>query len=158
LSAIQSTISLIETITAITVSLKIDGTLTLFALLADDGSINRMGTGSVHNVEHDWYMGVIDNAAFRQLRSMIKPEWLDMPGRYERSDRVGPECELSVALRRAEGADTVIQFVYGAESLGPPMDLREFAATAVNVTGAWAREQKAIAERGAQPKPRWPSW
>jgi hypothetical protein len=147
LGAIQPTMPAHETVFAISVSLKIDGTLTLFALLADDGTINRMGTGAVHNVEHDFYIGVIDNGAFRRLRSMIQPAWLDMSGRYERPDRVGPECELSVAFNRAEGSDVVIQFVYGAESLGPPTDLREFVATAVNLTGAWAREQKAIAER-----------
>lgn len=154
----KPTTSANETVDAIVVSLKIDGTLTLFVLLADDGSVNRMGTGSVHNAEHDWYIGVIDNGAFRHLRSMIQPEWLEMPGRYEHPDKVGPECELSVMFRRKAGADVVIEFVYGAESLGPPEDLREFAATAVNLTAAWARKQKAIAERAARPKRWWLPW
>jgi hypothetical protein len=147
-----------ETVDAIAVSLKIDGRMTLFVLLADDGSINRMGTGAVQNAEHDLYMGVIDNGAFRQLRSMIEPGWLEMPGRYELPDRVGPECELSVLFRRTAGADVTIQCAYGAESSGPPADLREFVATAVNLTAAWAREQKAIAERSARPRPSWLPW
>ena len=145
--------SLNNSIDAVTISLDINKTPSLFVLLANDGSINRMGTGAIQNDEHDMYIGVIDNGPFNKLRAMIPDDWLTLQGRYEMSDRVGPDCELTIVLRQTEGEDVALQFIYGAESDGPPSDIIDFVSSAVNLTAQWAREQKAMVEEAGRSKP-----
>ena len=147
-----------DSIDVVTISLEIDGTPSLFILLANDGSINRMGPGSVHNTEHDMYIGVIDNKPFQKVRAKIPADWLDQSGRFEQPNRMGPECELTIGLRRTDGEDVIIQILYGAESEGPPEDVVDFVSTAVDLTANWTRKQKALAEKADGEKPWWKFW
>ena len=48
-----------EEIIGVAISLKVDEELTLYALLAADGSINRLGTGTINNTEKEMFIGVI---------------------------------------------------------------------------------------------------
>ena len=62
-------------VTGVTVSLKVGDDLSLFALLMADGSINRMGTGTIDNAEKEMCIGVIsDPKPFQKLRAEISPD------------------------------------------------------------------------------------
>jgi len=47
-------------ITGVSVDLKIDGASSLFASLAADGSINRLGTGAANNTETELLKGITE--------------------------------------------------------------------------------------------------
>jgi len=49
-----------ESIKVIFVELEIDGKPSLAVLLADDGLVNRLGTGAVDNTERDLFVGRAD--------------------------------------------------------------------------------------------------
>ena len=72
-----------ESIKVIFVELEIDGKPSLAVLLADDGLVNRLGTGAVDNTERDLFVGRADEPLFAQLRDKVQPEWLSHPGAYD---------------------------------------------------------------------------
>ena len=76
-----TTVSSADSVARIMVVLECDGDQVLFILLADDGTINRMGTGTEDNREQGLFIGVIDTAAFVTVRSVCSPvldDWIRM--------------------------------------------------------------------------------
>ena len=105
-------------------SLKVEEELSLFALLAADGSINRLGTGAVGNTEKEMFIGVIsDPKPFQILRAHISPDlfkWIG--GRADQTPK-GKICELTIWLFLPNKEESTIYFKYGSESIGPPPKL-----------------------------------
>src|SRR2546427_2402018 len=107
-------------ITGVSVDLKIDGAPSLFASLAADGSINRLGTGAVNNTETELLKGITDPNLFESVRSQITDDLLRWVGRRADHKLRGKACELLVAFMLANGEEHAIQFKYGSASNGPP--------------------------------------
>lgn len=136
----------IHSVNAITISIDVDQKPSLFIMLVDDGSVKRMGRGSIDNDEYDLYVGLIDSGAFLELRSMVTEDWFSAQGRYEYPNRIGPEVELSIILHLNDGADIGLQFLHGLESEKPPGEVINLVRKAVELTAEWTREMKAMAE------------
>lgn len=132
------------------VSLKVDEELSLFALLASDGSINRMGAGTIDNVEKEMCIGVLDDPkAFPSLQSQISPDLYNwVGGRVDPSPR-GKICELMIRLFLSNKEERTIFFKYGSESIGPPPEVKQLVLAMVEITDPWYEEFKAgMAKRG----------
>jgi hypothetical protein len=134
----------------IMIRLLIGGDQALFILLGADGSINRMGTGEANIRERDLFIGKTDPALFNAVQRQITPKLLAWLG-DRRSDPQprGASCELTVGFQQADGTESAMIWCYGAESLGPPPEVREFVIAAVEATNPWFQEQKAMVARNS---------
>lgn len=139
-----------EDITGVAMSLKADDELLLFALLAADGSINRLGTGTVDNTEKEMCIGVIsDPKPFENLRAQISRDlfkWIG--GRADQSPK-GKICELTIWLFLPNKGERTIYFKYGSESIGPPPEVSRLVLAAIDETNPWYEQSRAgIAKKG----------
>lgn len=136
-------------IAGIMVTLLIDGKQSLFIMLSSDGTINRLGTGSVENTEQSMYLGQTSTELFRQLSEKISDDLLSWCGQaLSAPEQRGKTCELSVGFKMQNGEELVTDWKYGSESQGPPPAVCEFVLAAIDGTTQWYDEQKTIAERG----------
>ena len=124
-------------ITGVSVDLKIDGAPSLFASLAADGSINRLGTGAANNTETELLKGITDPNLFESVRSQITGDLLRWVGRRADHKLRGKACELLVAFMLANGEERSIQFKYGSASIGPPTEVSRFVTAVVEATNPW---------------------
>jgi hypothetical protein len=132
----------------ILVTLFIAGEQSLFIMLGSDGAINRMGNGSVDNIERDMFIGKIGPELFQQLRDIVSAELLAWCGRQLADPSPqGKTCELTVGFRRANGEELMTKWRYGSESQGPPPEVCQFVVAAVEATSSWFEHQKAMARR-----------
>ena len=99
-----------ESIKAIFVELEIDGKQSLAVLLADDGLVNRLGTGAVDNTERDLFIGRANEPLFAQLRDKVQPEWMLHPGAYDVSEKAGRTCTLRIILQPSAGPELGLLF------------------------------------------------
>ena len=118
----------------------------LFILLASDGTINRLGTGSVNNTERDFFIARTSLDIFESLRQKVGPDLLHWKGRYESPERRGTLCKLSVVLKLDDDTETGSEWVYGSDSMGPPPAVKNFVIAAVEATQGWYEEQKEMAK------------
>ena len=58
---------------ALSVKLLVGDEQSLFVMLGSDGSISRVGTGSVENVERDMFIGKASPEVFQGLRAKVAP-------------------------------------------------------------------------------------
>jgi hypothetical protein len=131
-------------------SLKVEEELSLFALLAADGSINRLGIGAADNTEKEMFTGVIsDPKPFQNLRAQISPDlfkWIG--GRADQTPK-GKICELTIWLFLPNNEESTIYFKYGSESIGPPPEVGRLVLAAIDVTNPWYEQSKGgIAKNG----------
>lgn len=134
----------IEDISAVMVSLEIENKNSLFVLLAKDGSINRLGTGTEDNKENSMYIGITSSETFEKLIKQINPKFFDWNGEYGSSEIKGKSCKLMVGFKLNDGTETGSVWNYGTQSQGPPPEIREFVVAAVEATEPWYEEQKKI--------------
>jgi len=137
----------IENIDAIFVTLEIAGKNSLFVLVAKDGSINRLGTGTEDNTENDMFIGVTSSEAFEKLRKQIEPTVFNWEGEYKSPNIVGKPCKLTLGFRLADGRETGSVWEYGTKSQGPPPEISRFVVASVEATEAWFEEQKRVTKK-----------
>jgi hypothetical protein len=129
------------------VSLKINDDVALFILLAEDGTVNRMGSGSITNTDRTMFIGINHEPLFSKFLARITPEMLQQQGGYEVPNRKGAECELKILLGyRGSERTAGFKFIYGAESQGPPREISELVRYAAALTEPWHEEQKRTAK------------
>lgn len=133
-----------ENITAIMVALEIDGKNSLFVLLAKDGSINRLGTGTEDNTENSMYIGITKPETFEKLFKQIDSKVLDWEGEYKSPDIKGKTCELTIGFKLSDGTETGSVWFYGTQSQGPPTEIKSLVVSVVEATEPWYEEQKQI--------------
>jgi hypothetical protein len=132
-----------EDITGTYVVLKIGGTQALFAMLAADGSINRLGNGSLKNPENDMFIGMTDPSLFSNLRPEISKELLDWCGSQRTAPHIeGDVCDLTVGFMRTDGSELTSVWRYGSRSQGPPPVVASFVVALANATDPWFEDQK----------------
>jgi hypothetical protein len=133
-----------EDLTGVAVSLKVDDDISLFALIAADGSINRMGTGTINNAEKNMCIGVIkDPKPFQNLRAQISPDLFKWVGGRADPSPKGKICELMIGLFLPDKEERTIFFKYGSESIGPPPEVKRLVFAMVKITDPWYEEFKA---------------
>jgi hypothetical protein len=140
-----------EDVTGVAVSLKVDDDLSLFALLAADGSINRLGTGTIDNTEKEMFIGVVnDPKAFQNLRAQISPDLFKWVGGELIHPPRGKFCELTIGLFLPNKEERTIFFKYGSESIGPPPEVKRLVLAMFEATNPWYEQFKAgIVKKGA---------
>jgi hypothetical protein len=150
----------VSDITAVHIALEAGDKQALFVLLATDGSINRLGTGSVANTDSDLFIGITKEALFAQLMAHLDDEMLKYMGGYDIHDQRGIPCKLSIGLSFANGEDSGFGFRYGSESQGPPDQIVQFVTAAVQLTNPWFQQQKRMVSKskGSTKKPWWKLW
>ena len=134
----------------IAISLTIDGKLSLFILLAEEGLINRMGTGSLIENEEELCIGRGDPSIFRQVRAQLTEGMLRALGReYEFGEIRGASCKLEIVFQFKDKTSDGLALLYGSESQGPPKDARDIVTAAVFLTETWYQEfRKTAAKSG----------
>jgi hypothetical protein len=130
-------------ICGVLVMVDVAGRQKLLIRLGEDGSIHRLGNGSLEGAERDRYIGTTSRDAFEQVRSRITPQLLEWCGqvRSHPSPR-GEKCELVVAFKTADGEELMMCWQYGSESRWPPQEVCDFVAAAIQATDPWYEEQK----------------
>jgi hypothetical protein len=127
-------------IKAIFLSLEVGGEKTLFILLSEDGTINRMGNGQLSYPDREsLYMGRTTEPLFAKLRSHLTDDMLRYMGRYDAPKKVGEVCCFKIGLQFADGSANGFEIDYGSESDGRPQELVDFLHAALDVTDPWYR-------------------
>ena len=155
------TVKRVNDINAITITLEINSEQTLFVLLANDGTVNRMGSGSSTTTDRDLYLGRTDPPLLLEALRGLSDSMLKAMGGYDVAEKRGLPCRLSIALQFADGSDDGFGFTYGSESQGPPQEIAALVQGTVMATEAWYQEQRRIAGKlpapalGSPAKKRW---
>jgi hypothetical protein len=137
----------VNSICGILVTLHVADEQVLYLMLATDGTIHRMGTGSESNVERDLFIGKSSMTAFEQLRKQMTPNLLQWLGQYSDPYLKGKRCRLTIGLRLSDGRELASQWQYGTQSQGPPDEICQFVTAAIDVTNSWYEQQKELVSR-----------
>jgi hypothetical protein len=130
------------------ISIMIEDKQSLFILLAKDGTINRLGTGSANNTENDMFIGISKDGLFEKLMEAVPEELLEYQGSYDIPEKKGKRCELTLMLASAdEKKKAGFIFQYGSDSQGPPQEISEIVVKAVELTNPWYDEQKTVVSK-----------
>jgi hypothetical protein len=117
----------------------------LFVALTNDNGVSRMGIGNYSNdpLDNEMFIGKSKDNLFQQARPLISNELLDKMGHaYSLPNPKGEICKLRILLQFSTGESTGIEFIYGAESMGPPPEIGHIATTIVQLTNQWYSQQK----------------
>ena len=139
-----------EDVTGLTITLKVEDDLSLLVLLAADGSINRLGTGTINNTEKEMFIGVTDPKLFETIRAHINSDVIRWIGGRADPAPKGKVCELAIGLFLPNKEERSIYFKYGSESIGPPPEVSRLVLAAIEITNPWYEEFKTgVAKKGA---------
>jgi hypothetical protein len=127
-----------------TITLDIDGKPSLFVLLGADGSINRLGTGTLENKESELFIGLTDPAIFEPVRSHLTDAMLQatIGQTFQDQHQRGRPCKLTLTFQFKDGTSNGFVFLYGSESEGPPREVADFVRLAVQQTDPWYEDFK----------------
>jgi hypothetical protein len=132
-----------EKIVLISIAVEVNDQSTLLILLAADGTINRMDTGTEDGVKQPLVMGLTNKDYFAQLRSLVTPElfaYLGLLG--DVTNKKGKPAKLTISFAFEDGTRNGFMFKYGTESQGPPEEVCDFVHKAVELTNPWYEEWK----------------
>ena len=82
-------------VTGLAITLKVEDDLSLLVLVAADGSINRLGTGTVNNTEKEMLIGVTDPKLFENIRPHLNSDVVRWIGARADQAPKGKICELT---------------------------------------------------------------
>jgi len=133
---------------AIAAELQVDSDLLLFILVAADGSINRVGSGTFANKNRSMFIGKTNPAIFQRVRSHLTDSMLQMLGMgFRRQNPLGAPCKLTVGFEFNDGKSARSEYLYGTDSEGPPSDVADFVRVAVRETEEWYQQQLRMVEK-----------
>ena len=119
----KATASSTDDVSGIMITLDAAEKQSLFILLAQDGTINRLGTGAEDNTDNAMFIGMSDGTAFAQVCALAGPvidKWI---GGYGLPDPEGKPCKLVVGFQTSDGRELLSHWEYGSESQGPPPEV-----------------------------------
>ncbi len=115
----------------------------LFIGLFGDGTINRMGTGSLENLEKDMFIGKTFPDVFEDLKKMISSDLLQwFNSQHSDPASKGMPCKLTLGLKQRDGKELISIWQYGSESTSPPPEVYEFLLKSIEFTNPWYEERK----------------
>lgn len=136
----------IQSVNMIHIGLLIDSEPSLSIFLSEDGTIHRMGSGTLDTSDRTYCMGFTTEPYFTELKSRINPSWLGYQIQFDIPNKIGELVELSIIFSHDEGSESILLFLYGSESEGPPLDICDFVTCAVELTEPWFKDQKKLAD------------
>jgi hypothetical protein len=132
-------------ISGVLVMLEAGGRQVLLVRLGADGSIHRLGSGSLDRIERDRFIGTTRPEAFRKVAEKITPPLLHWCGQSRSHPALrGEPCELVVAFKRADGEEQMMAWHFGSLSKWPPPEVCEFVDAVIEATQPWYEEQKEL--------------
>ena len=131
---------------ALSIKLDVDNKSSLFFMLASDGTINRMGSGTMEDPGGHLFIGKIDPAIFEALRSQVTEAMLGSLGQtFQHQNPRGLPCKLTLSFQFQDGTWNGLAFLYGSESEGMPKDVADYVTAAVRQTDPWYENFRRIA-------------
>ena len=125
-------------IVAFSITLDVSEKPSLFVLVSSDGTINRMGTGTLENTEQELFIGKGDPAIFEAVRGHFTEAMRELSGQtLESAEPRGIPCKLTITFQLKDGTSSGFALLYGSESAGMPEDIAEFVRAAVRETDPW---------------------
>ena len=124
----------------IAITLETGNRLNLLVELHDDGLIKRLGSGDPQLTDPDLYMGKTSPSLFFTLLQQVSDELLARSGAYRLPDPEGEPVTLRL-LFAGDNDSSELTFIYGTESLSPPLEVQNLVAGAVDLTEEWYRSQ-----------------
>ncbi len=138
-------------IDALSITLEIDKKTALYLMLAADGTINRMGSGTREDRGGHLLIGKIESEIFKEVRAQVNDAMLASLGQgFGHQNPRGALCRLSLTFQFKDGISNGLGFEYGSESGGAPTDIAEYVTTAVRRTDAWYENFKRNAAKEQQ--------
>ena len=140
----------------LTIQLNIEGESSLMILLHSDGTINRIGNGTME-IDKNFYIGMTDTAPILdQLSKLMDDDFKQYINHvYDLPEKSGKNCFVEIVM----GIDSQTQgmkFMYGSESMGPPRPVSSFVMKAVELTDPWFKQQQKQAKKAN--KKWWEFW
>ena len=130
-----------DDVSGLSIDLEINDKRSLFLLLGSDGSINRLGTGTMDNTEDGLFIGVTDPAIFQAVKAQLSTELFQfLGGTFQLKNPLGASCKLTIAFQFNDNSSNGFVFLYGAESVGPPREVADLVQAAVRHTDRLARD------------------
>ncbi len=150
----------VSDIQAVHITLETGDKQSLFILIASDGTINRLGTGTVNNKDNDLFIGISHEPLFNRLMAHIDDRMLMYLGAYEIPQKLGVSSKLSIGFCFANAKENGYVFSYGSKSQGPPQEIVEFVKAAVELTDPWFHQQKQMVATSPnkEDRPWWKFW
>ena len=125
-------------IDALALKLEVDNKQSLFLMLAADGTVNRMGSGTMEDVNGGLFIGKIDPDIFEAVRAHVTQPMLAYLGQtFQNQSSPGTRYNLSVTFRFKDGTSNGLGFFCGSGSEGPPEDVATLMQEAVRRTDPW---------------------
>lgn len=121
-------------------SLTVNDEQVLAIRFAKSGALNRMGDGSDDPKARIILMKRVEEPIFDQLIAALSDELLALVGRYSYPDPQGDLSKLLITLEGSEDKETGFEFVYGADSVGPPEEIIDFVEYAVELSDPYWEE------------------
>ena len=128
----------VSDVSALSIALDINHEPSLFIMLSADGSIKRMGTGTIEKPERELFIGKSDPAIFEAVRLRVTATMLQHLGMgYRSENQLGAACKLTLTFQFKDGTSNGCAFFYGSESEGAPEDVADLVTEAVRQTDPW---------------------
>ncbi|WP_299557208.1 hypothetical protein [Seonamhaeicola sp.] len=136
---------LINNYESTTIELNIDNEPSLVILLHKDGTINRKGSGT-EEIDNSFYIGIQNDSLLPKLTSTVTSDFQALLNRvYDYPDKKGKTCMLEITL--SDGKETKgVRYIYGSESMGPPVPIANYVNKAIELTNPWFNEQVKMIE------------
>jgi hypothetical protein len=132
----------------LSINLEASNKRSLFILLAADGSINRLGTGTLDNRENELLIGKTDPAVFQTVKTRVSTALFQyLGGTFPMKNPVGASCRLTIAFQFSDNSANGFVFLYGSQSTGPPMEVADLVRAAVLQTDPWYQSFKRATTR-----------
>lgn len=132
-----------QAISGMLVMLEVGGRQALLLRLGMDGSIHRLGSGSIEKLDRDRFIGMVEPEVFRRVAAQASPALLSWCGqsRSHPAPR-GERCDLVLAFKKTDGEELTMAWRYGSHSKWPPQEVLGFVEEAIRATDPWYEEQK----------------
>lgn len=124
-----------DDVCGLSILLEINDTRSLLVLLAADGSINRLGTGTLENTENGLFIGVTNPEIFQAVRAQLSTKVFQfLGGQFQPRNPAGASCKLTITFQFNDNSSNGFIFFYGSESEGPPLEVADLVRAAVRLT------------------------
>lgn len=136
-------------VNAVIISKEIDDGMSIFVLLARDGSINRIGNGSLECDEKDMFIGITQDKLFEKFMDGCPAHFITAPGEAyaPQGEMKGKKVKVTLMFNCGE-EERGLMFFYGTDSGGIPEDLSQVVDLAIDVTEPWYQNQRKMTGAG----------
>jgi hypothetical protein len=116
--------------------------------VGSDASGPGMTLEQFFNNDGTTFIGRASTDVYNSLRGRIDPGIFQGEGGYTDPEPVGKICKLKFGFQFADGRESMSEWLFGLESLGPPPEVCDFVIAIVEATEPWYEQQKSMVKGG----------